>query len=553
MKNKKLIINIVTVLIALALISTVIFLKTENTDSYTSFAYSTFLSLLPPLVTITLALITKEVYSSLFVGIFTGAMLYANGNAELALTTLAYNQNGGLIPSITDSSHASILVFVILLASLVVMMNRSGGAQAFGNWAKKHIKTKTGAQLATMLMGLLIFVDDGFNCFTVGSVMRPITDSHSISRSKLAYLIDSTAAPVCIIAPVSCWAAAVSYSIPADMNINGFSMFISSIPYNLYALGTLFMVLILILLKKDYGPMKIHEENALKGDLFTTNNIEYEEDEKTNSEKSTTNEGRISNLVIPVISLIIFGILGILYTGGFFSGVDIITAFSEADSAKGLVYGSLITVLLTCYLYMSRNVMSFKVFMESFAAGFRTMCAPMIILILSWNLSGMTRILGATSYIHDAVVSSASSILIFMPAVIYLVSVFLSFSTGTSWGTFTILIPIVCAVFPSTSEMLTISISACLAGAICGDHCSPISDTTIMSSAGSHCNHINHVTTQLPYAITTASVCIIGYILAGLIGYFTDSKMALMATPATLFLLYLVISFITNKQQKQFN
>jgi Na+/H+ antiporter NhaC len=533
------------VLGAVALVLVVISLIFTNGnvgEDYTSRFYSTILSLLPAVVAITLALITKEVYFSLFAGIVVGALLYANGSVELALNSMLYNPDGGLISNLTDRSHASILVFVILLGTLVVLMNRSGGAAAFGAWAKKHIKTKLGAQLATVFIGMLIFVDDGFNCMTVGSVMRPITDSHNVSRAKLAYILDSTAAPVCIIAPISCWAAAVSYAVPASMDINGFAMFIRTIPYNLYALGTLFMLFVITLRKFDYGPMLKHEQNAMNGDLFTSGDLPYSE------ETQDKEGGSLSYLVLPVVSLIVLCILGMAYTGGFFSGVNFRDALSDADSARGLVMGTLITVLITFWFYMSKGVMSFKVFFESFAAGFRSMCAPMIILILSWNLSGMTGLLGAADFIHNVVLSSASSLQAFIPAVIFAVSVFLAFATGTSWGTFTILIPIVCAVFPAESEMLVISISACLAGAVCGDHCSPISDTTIMSSAGAKCNHINHVTTQMPYALTVAATCVVGYLLSGIIGYKTDSSLAIIVTPIMFVLLYIVLMILKGRK-----
>ena len=506
-------------------------------------AYGTVLSLLPPVIAIALALITKEVYSSLFVGITVGAMLYAGGNAETALNTLLYHESAGLVVNLTDISHASILVFVTLLGTMVVLVNQSGGAAAFGRWASVHIKNRVGAQLVTVLLGLLIFVDDGFNCMTVGSVMRPLTDQHKVSRAKLAYLIDSTAAPICIIAPISCWAAAVSYAVPEEYNINGFSMFLRTIPYNLYALGTIVMVLALILLRVDYGPMKKHEENALKGDLFTSGGSQFEEDSVHSSEK-----GRLSDLVIPVVSLILLCIVGIAYTGGAFSGAGLIDSFANADSARGLVMGSLIALLLTLWLYMSRSVMSLKDFMGAFAAGFRSMCAPMIILILSWNLSGITGLLGAPEFIHGIVEASAGSVQMLVPALVFVVSVFLAFSTGTSWGTFSILIPIVCAVYPADSEMLVIAISACLAGAVCGDHCSPISDTTIMSSAGAHCDHINHVNTQLPYALTVAAVCAVGYLLAGIIGYQTQSAAALVSTPLTLAITVAVVLFVRRSQ-----
>ena len=544
---QKIIINIIVVIILIALIIMAFRGRGTDTTDYTPALYGTFLSLLPPVVAIVLALITKEVYSSLFAGIIVGGLLYAGGNAEHAFNTILYHEEAGLVPNLTDLSHVSVLVFVVLLGSLVVLMNRSGSAQAFGRWAEKHIKTRVGAQLATILMGILIFVDDGFNCMTVGSVMRPMTDSHKISRAKLAYLLDSTAAPICIIAPISCWAAAVSYAVPEQYNINGFRMFLETIPYNLYALTTLFMLFLLVLRKTDYGPMRLHERNAIKGDLFTTGENSYAEEETV----TQVPNAKLSNLIIPVVVLIVCCIAGMAYTGGLFDGESLIDSFANADSARGLVMGSLLGVLITFWLYMNRGVMKFKEFMNAFPAGFRSMCAPMIILILSWNLSGVTRLLGAADFVHTVVESSAASLQMFVPAAIFVISVFLAFSTGTSWGTFTILIPIVCAVFPATSEMLVISISACLAGAVCGDHCSPISDTTIMSSAGAHCNHINHVTTQIPYAMTAAAVSAVGYLAAGIIGFYTNSKLALLGTPFTLLVLFIVVMLASRREAKK--
>ncbi|MBQ1285751.1 MAG: Na+/H+ antiporter NhaC family protein, partial [Lachnospiraceae bacterium] len=357
----------------------------------------------------------------------------------------------------------------------------------------------------------------------------------------------STAAPICIIAPISCWAAAVSYAVPEQYNINGFRMFLETIPYNLYALTTLFMLFLLVLRKTDYGPMRLHERNAIKGDLFTTGENSYAEEETV----TQVPNAKLSNLIIPVVVLIVCCIAGMAYTGGLFDGESLIDSFANADSARGLVMGSLLGVLITFWLYMNRGVMKFKEFMNAFPAGFRSMCAPMIILILSWNLSGVTRLLGAADFVHTVVESSAASLQMFVPAAIFVISVFLAFSTGTSWGTFTILIPIVCAVFPATSEMLVISISACLAGAVCGDHCSPISDTTIMSSAGAHCNHINHVTTQIPYAMTAAAVSAVGYLAAGIIGFYTNSKLALLGTPFTLLVLFIVVMLASRREAKK--
>ena len=546
-KTRKLLVNggIVLLLLALAV-------RTAGTpgtagEDYAAPVYGTAWALLPPLVAILLALVTKEVYSALFTGILVGALLYSGGNAELAANTMLYHPDGGLVPALTDLSHAGILVVVTLLASLVVVMNRSGGAYAFGKWAEKHIHSRVGAQLAVVLMGIMIFVDDGFNCLTVGSVMRPITDKYKVSRAKFAYLIGATAAPVCITAPISCWAAAVTYAVPGEYHINGFQMFLRTIPYNLYALGTLFMLVMVTVLRADYGPMRVHEKNAEKGDLFTSGDRPYDETEQ----EEVSENGRISNLVIPVAVLIVSCIAFMAYTGGILSGAGLIESFSEADSARALVMGSLFTILVTLWLYWNRGVMKFHVYMESLAAGFRSMCAPMIILILSWNLSGMTSLLGAADFIHGVVEASAGRLEMFVPCVVFLISVFLAFATGTSWGTFTILIPIVCAIFPAESEMLVISISACLSGAVCGDHCSPISDTTIMSSAGARCDHINHVTTQLPYAMTAAAASAAGYLLAGVIGYRTNSAAALAATPVTLILIVCVLIVLRTRERRR--
>ena len=547
---RKIILNIVMIIVMAVIIILAFRGKTAgmtDTTDYSPQLYGTILSLLPPVVAIVLALITKEVYSSLFAGIVVGGLLYAGGNGELAFNTILYHEEAGLVPNLTDISHVSVLVFVVLLGTLVVLMNKSGSAEAFGRWAQKHIKTRVGAQLATILMGILIFVDDGFNCMTVGSVMRPLTDSHNVSRAKLAYLLDSTAAPICIIAPISCWAAAVSYAVPEQYNINGFKMFLETIPYNIYALTTLLMLFLLVTRKTDFGPMRLHERNAIKGDLFTTGENTFAEEEAVTSNPNS----KLSNLVIPVIVLIVCCILGMAYTGGLFDGENLIDAFANADSARGLVMGSLIGILITFWMYMNRRVMKFSEFMNAFPAGFRSMCAPMIILILSWNLSGVTRLLGAADFVHTVVESSAAALQMFVPVTIFIVSVFLAFSTGTSWGTFTILIPIVCALFPASSEMLVISISACLAGAVCGDHCSPISDTTIMSSAGAHCNHINHVTTQLPYALTAAAVSAVGYLAAGVIGFYTNNKLALLGTPCAFVILVIVILIVNKVQDRK--
>lgn len=522
---------------------------TIEPETYTPRVYSTIGSLLPPIIAIVLALITKEVYSSLFVGIIAGALLYSNGNLELMLNTMLYNGEGGMIYKLADSWNVGILVFLVILGIMVALMNKVGGSAAFGQWASTHIKTRAGAQLATMALGVLVFVDDYFNCLTVGSVMRPVTDRHQISRAKLAYLIDATAAPVCIIAPVSSWAAAVTSSVPEGSDINGFSMFLKTIPYNFYALSTLLMIILITVLKTDYGLMKIHEENAIKGDLFTTAARPYGDAD----DEPSTPHGKVIDLVFPIIVLIACCIIGMIYTGGFFEGESFIDAFSNADASMGLVLGSIVTLIITFCFYMTRGVMTFKAFTECIPEGFKAMVAPILILTMAWTLSGMTGLLGAKFYVHDIVAGSAGALKLFLPCIIFIVALFLAFSTGTSWGTFAILIPIVCNVFGDgdTYEMLVISIAACLSGAVCGDHCSPISDTTIMASAGAHSDHVNHVSTQLPYALTAAAVSFIGYLIAGAIGYFTENALALIALPITLILMAITILVIRNITQNK--
>ena len=479
--------------------------------NYTCAVYSTALSLLPPVVAIVLALNTKEVYTSLLVGIATGALLYANGNLELALNTLFFNEEGGMVAKLADSSNVGILVFLVMLGILVALMNKAGGSAAFGRWASTHIHTRAGAQLATFVLGVVIFVDDYFNCLTVGSVMRPVTDRQKVSRAKLAYLIDATAAPVCIIAPVSSWAAAVTSSVPEGSGINGFTMFLRTIPYNYYALLTLVMIFFLVLTGADYGPMKLNEDNALNGDLFTTDDRPYGDD----VDDGTDTRGHVIDLILPVVVLIAACIFGLIYTGGFFSGVDFITAFSDCNASAGLVMGSSIALLFTFVFYRVREVMTFQDFAACIPEGFKAMVSPMLILTLAWTLSGMTNLLGAKYYVATLLNGSAAALQYLLPAIIFLVAVFLAFATGTSWGTFSILIPIVCHAFPQ-GEMLVISIAACLSGAVCGDHCSPISDTSIMASAGAHCSHVNHVSTQLPYAITVAAISAVCYVVTGL-------------------------------------
>ena len=478
--------------------------------NYTCAVYSTALSLLPPVVAIVLALNTKEVYTSLLVGIATGALLYANGNLELALNTLFFNEEGGMVAKLADSSNVGILVFLVMLGILVALMNKAGGSAAFGRWASTHIHTRAGAQLATFVLGVVIFVDDYFNCLTVGSVMRPVTDRQKVSRAKLAYLIDATAAPVCIIAPVSSWAAAVTSSVPEGSGINGFTMFLRTIPYNYYALLTLVMIFFLVLTGADYGPMKLNEDNALNGDLFTTDDRPYGDD----VDDGTDTRGHVIDLILPVVVLISDCIFGMIYTGGFFEGVDFVTAFANCSASMGLVMGSAIALMFTFVFYRVRGVMTFQDFAACIPEGFKAMVSPMLILTLAWTLSGMTGLLGAKYYVASLLSGSAAALQYLLPIIIFVVAVFLAFATGTSWGTFSILVPIVCHAFPE-GEMLVVSIAACLSGAVCGDHCSPISDTTIMASAGAHCSHVNHVSTQLPYAMTAAAISAGCYLLCG--------------------------------------
>lgn len=477
-------------------------------------AYATFWSLLPPIIAILLALITKEVYSSLFIGILVGGVIYSGFNFE---KTIVHVFSDGFVGSVADSYNVGILIFLVLLGALVAMMNKAGGSAAFGRWTTKHIKTRVGAQLATVALGVLIFIDDYFNCLTVGSVMRPVTDKHNISRSKLAYLIDATAAPVCIIAPISSWAAAVAGFAKGSGAASGMSLFISAIPFNFYALLTIVMMIFLAVSKFDYGPMKKHEENAENGDLFTTKL------EETVEEMNQNEKGRVYDLVIPVIFLIIACVIGMIYSGGFFTSgedgyKDFITAFSNSDASVGLVYGSAVTIVFAVIYFLIRRVISFKDCMASLPDGFKAMVPAILILVCAWTLKTMTDSLGAKIFISQLVEGSAASLQALLPAIIFLIAVGLSFATGTSWGTFGILIPIVLSVFGAQDGNITIvAISACMAGAVCGDHCSPISDTTIMASAGAQCNHINHVSTQLPYALTVAGVSFVSYIIAGFV------------------------------------
>ena len=504
----------------------------EETVEYVPSMYATFWALVPAFVAIILALITKEVYSSLFLGILVGGIFYSGFNFEGTINHVFQN---GFIGVLSDSYNVGILVFLVILGAMVSMMNKAGGSAAFGRWAATHIHSRVGAQLATILLGCLIFIDDYFNCLTVGSVMRPVTDKHKISRAKLAYLIDATAAPVCIIAPISSWAAAVTGFVEGA---DGFSLFIRAIPYNFYALLTIVMMLVLVVSKAEYGPMRQHELNALKGDLHTT---PAGTADKFDEVVAGNPKGKVVDLILPVVSLIVFCIIGMIYTGGFFDGVGIIEAFSGCDASVGLAYGSFFGLAFTIVFYMIRKVLSFKECMASLPEGFKAMVPAILILTMAWSLKSMTDSLGAAPYVEALVRNSASALMNFLPAIIFLVACVLAFASGTSWGTFGILIPIVVEAFSGDQTMMIIAISACMAGAVCGDHCSPISDTTIMASAGAQSNHINHVNTQLPYAITVAIVSFVTYIIAGFV------KTAWIALPVGVVLMVATLLVIRKK------
>ena len=497
---------VATVLLLVAMMSMTVFAADAEAVELPKM-FATPWALVPPLVAIVLALITKEVYSSLFIGILVGGLFYSGFSFE---GTVLHIYNNGFLAALTDGYNMGILIFLVILGAMVCLMNRAGGSAAFGAWASKHIKSRVGAQLATIALGVLIFIDDYFNCLTVGSVMRPVTDKHNVSRAKLSYLIDATAAPICIIAPISSWAAAVASCVEGD---NGFELFIKAIPYNFYALLTILMMIVLVVTKVDYGPMKKHELNALQGDLYTTEDRPYD----NASSEYVNAKGKVIDLVIPIISLIVCCVIGMIYTGGFFSGEDFITAFSNCDASVGLALGSFFGLVITIILYLVRRVLTFTDCMRCIPDGFKAMVPAILILTFAWTLKGMTDSLGAKEFVEAAVKGFAGDLMAFLPAIIFLIGCGLAFATGTSWGTFGILIPIVVAVFgESNPELMIIGISACMAGAVCGDHCSPISDTTIMASAGGQCNHVNHVSTQLPYAITVAAVSFVTYIVAGL-------------------------------------
>lgn len=507
-KSKRLTLFLLTLFLMTFLFSTTVFAaEAEGAAESTSFFYMTFWSLLPPIIAIALALITKEVYTSLFVGILVGGLLYSGFNFE---GTLVHVFNDGIVASVASPSNVGILVFLVILGTMVVMMNKAGGSAAFGRWASAHIKTRAGAQLATIALGVLIFIDDYFNCLTVGSVMRPVSDKSKISRAKLAYLIDATAAPICIIAPVSSWAAAVSSYVEDG---NGLYLFIKAIPFNFYALLTLIMMVFLALTNLDFGPMAKHEKNAREnGDVFSGMKNAAE----TANEAANPN-GKVLDLVLPIVVLIVSCVIGMIYSGGFFAGEGFIDAFSNADASVGLMLGSAVTLVVTFAYYLIRRVLTFKQITACLPEGFKSMVPAILILTFAWTLKAMTDSLGAKEYVEMVVEGSAGSFKLFLPAIVFLIACGLSFSTGTSWGTFGILIPITLGVFPLTDPLGVVCVSACMAGAVCGDHCSPISDTTIMASAGAQCDHVTHVSTQLPYALTVAAVSFVAYIIAGFI------------------------------------
>lgn len=490
---------------------------------------NTIWALTPPIIAISLALMTKEVYSSLFLGVLTGALLNADFHPVGGLNQLFPN---GIMAVLSDKWNVGILVFLVVLGAMVQLMNRAGGSTAFGAWAANRIKGRAGAQLSTMLLGCLIFIDDYFNCLTVGSVMRPVTDKHKISRAKLAYLIDSTAAPICIIAPISSWAAAVSGFVKGE---NGMSIFVQSIPFNFYALLTLLMMVFIIFMKIDFGPMLKHEQNALHGDLLTAGTSKLSDRENQNTAKA----GRVSDLIVPVVFLIIGCMIGMIYTGGFFDGKSFVEAFAASDASVGLVMGSSVALVMTIVYYLMRQSLSFSECMDCLPEGFKQMVPAMLILAFAWTLKSMTDSLGASTYVGSLMAGSAGGLMAFLPAIIFVVAIGLAFASGTSWGTFGILIPIVVSSLQDIDmQLMIISISACMAGAVCGDHCSPISDTTIMSSAGAQCNHLNHVTTQMPYALLVALVAFFTFLVAG----FTKSAwISLVFGIVALFFLLLLI------------
>ena len=539
MRGKKVLVLALVVMAVFVLFSLTASAESASADAaaeeYQSNMYATAWALVPPLVAIVLALITKEVYSSLFVGILTGALFYSNFDLETAYVQML---DTGFISSIANKGHVGILVFLIVLGAIVILINRAGGSAAYGAWAVRRIKTRRGALLATTGLGCLIFVDDYFNCLTVGSVMRPVTDTHKISRAKLAYIIDATAAPVCMIAPISSWAAAVAGVVKGDEN--GLNLFIQAIPFNLYSLLTIGMMILIAVLNIDFGPMKKHEDNAANGDLYTTPERPY----ANANEDTPSSKGKVIDLVLPIVILIVLCVAGMVYTGGFFSGENFVAAFANCDAPLGLSLGSVLALIAIIVYMLCRRVLTFKDCMSSIPAGFKAMVPAILILTFAWTLSGMTSLLGADIFVSNVFASSAKGLQSFLPAMVFLVAIGLSFATGTSWGTFGILLPIVVGI-NMPGNLLIVAVSACLAGAVCGDHCSPISDTTIMASTGAQCDHVNHVSTQLPYALFVAGLSFLGYILAGFV------RFAFVVLPVSFVLLVGILLLIWRHQKKK--
>lgn len=534
MRKKKTILKR-SILTLIAVVCVVLLVIARQAGDVTGTAWA----LMPPIVAITLALLTKEVYSSLFAGIVVGGVLFSGCSFE---GTVTHVLEDGFLSVLSDSGNVGILIFLILLGTIVALMNNAGGSAAFGEWAKSHIKTKAGAQLATILLGILIFIDDYFNCLTVGSVMRPVTDGHNVSRAKLAFLIDATAAPVCIISPISSWAAAVCGFVDGE---DGMNLFVSAIPYNFYAILMVVLMIGMVLAKVEFGPMELHERNAERGDLLSNGSIRVQE----NVTEKDGKKGSVADLVIPIISLVICCVIGMIYTGGFFSGADFVTAFSNSSASVGLSMGSFFGLVITILLYQVRGVLSFRDCMDCLSEGFKAMVPAILILSFAWTLKAMTDSIGCKEFVAGGMKLVAGDLQMFLPAVIFLVGCFLAFATGTSWGTFGILIPIVVAVFEGTNhELMLISISACMAGAVCGDHCSPISDTTIMASAGAQCDHMNHVSTQLPYAVLTAVVSCAAYVLAGFV---QSAWIALPIAIVSIVLIILLLRFVQASNRKR--
>ena len=528
--------RVAVIMMMVLALATTVFATGEEAEAVSRFT-NTYWSLLPPVIAIALALITKEVYSSLFIGILAGGLMYSNFSFE---GTVLHVFNDGIVASVTDSYNMGIIIFLIILGALVCLMNKAGGSAAFGRWAETHIKSRVGAQLASVLLGCLIFIDDYFNCLTVGSVMRPVADKHKVSRAKLAYIIDATAAPVCIIAPISSWAAAVA-GFAEDGQ--GFNLFLRAIPYNFYALLTIVMMVGLVVVKADFGPMAKFEKNAIeKGDLFSGANPYAGAEDDAPEDK-----GIVLDLVFPVATLIICCVIGMIYSGGFFSGTNFIDAFAGSDASVGLMLGSAFALVITIAYYMIRRSMKFKEMMGCIPDGFKAMVPAILILTFAWSLKAMTDSLGAKEYVA-ALVESATGIKILLPVIVFVVGCLLAFATGTSWGTFGILIPIVQNALDMSDPLAIICISACMAGAVCGDHCSPISDTTIMASAGAQCDHVNHVSTQLPYAISCAVIAGITYLIAGTLA--VVGAPALIALPVGIVLMLGFLFVVKSRQAK---